>query len=133
MSNVIIMLQELKKSYLHLLHERSTTTCILFLKCYIEKLAFFFNLASYRVHWAGTESATIWRGYMSGAVQSGMRAADEVMERMWPGLPRDNLLQDLDGKRAAQARQIPRWLSLSGAVAVGALLTYAVRRYWLTV
>ncbi|HWC37446.1 MAG TPA: FAD-dependent oxidoreductase, partial [Acidimicrobiales bacterium] len=31
------------------------------------------------VHWAGTETATRWAGYMDGAVQSGERAADEVL------------------------------------------------------
>jgi monoamine oxidase len=31
-----------------------------------------------RVHWAGTESATVWAGYMDGAVRSGERAAAEV-------------------------------------------------------
>jgi len=30
------------------------------------------------VHWAGTETATIWNGYMDGAVQSGERVAHEV-------------------------------------------------------
>jgi hypothetical protein len=30
---------------------------------------------SERIHWAGTETATIWNGYMEGAVQSGERAA----------------------------------------------------------
>ena len=24
-----------------------------------------------RIHWAGTETATVWTGYMDGAVQSG--------------------------------------------------------------
>jgi len=32
-----------------------------------------------RIHWAGTEMATIWAGYMDGAVQSGERAAAEVL------------------------------------------------------
>ena len=32
-----------------------------------------------RIHWAGAETATIWNGYMDGAVQSGERAAEEVM------------------------------------------------------
>lgn len=32
-----------------------------------------------RVHWAGTETATAWNGYIEGAVQSGERAADEVL------------------------------------------------------
>jgi monoamine oxidase len=30
------------------------------------------------VHWAGAETATVWNGYMDGAVSSGERAADEV-------------------------------------------------------
>ena len=32
-----------------------------------------------RIHWAGTETATVWSGYMDGAVQSGERAAAEVL------------------------------------------------------
>jgi monoamine oxidase len=35
-----------------------------------------------RVHWAGTETATRWSGYMSGAVEAGERAADEVLARL---------------------------------------------------
>jgi monoamine oxidase len=31
-----------------------------------------------RIHWAGTETATVWTGYMDGAVRSGERAANEV-------------------------------------------------------
>jgi monoamine oxidase len=31
------------------------------------------------VHWAGTETATRWMGYMDGAVESGQRAASEVL------------------------------------------------------
>lgn len=32
-----------------------------------------------RLHWAGTETATVWNGYMDGAVGSGERAAREVL------------------------------------------------------
>jgi monoamine oxidase len=32
-----------------------------------------------RIHWAGTETATVWTGYMDGAVQSGKRAAAEAV------------------------------------------------------
>ncbi|KIW11211.1 hypothetical protein PV08_10511 [Exophiala spinifera] len=32
-----------------------------------------------RLYWAGTETATSWSGYMEGAVQSGQRAAKEVL------------------------------------------------------
>ena len=35
-----------------------------------------------RIHWAGTETATQWGGYMDGAVQSGLRAADEVLAKL---------------------------------------------------
>ena len=32
-----------------------------------------------RLHWAGTETATVWNSYMDGAVRSGERAAAEVL------------------------------------------------------
>lgn len=32
-----------------------------------------------RIHWAGTETASYWHGYMDGAVRSGERAAQEVL------------------------------------------------------
>jgi len=35
-----------------------------------------------RVHWAGTETATYWSGYMDGAVSSGERAAAEVVAKL---------------------------------------------------
>ena len=35
-----------------------------------------------RVHFAGTETATAWAGYMEGAVQSGERAAAEIQARL---------------------------------------------------
>ena len=38
-----------------------------------------------RVHWAGTETATEWRGYMNGAVQAGQRAACEVLKKLSSG------------------------------------------------
>ena len=31
-----------------------------------------------RIHWAGSESSTVWAGYMDGAVRSGERAAAEI-------------------------------------------------------
>lgn len=36
------------------------------------------------VHFAGTETATHWCGYLSGAVQSGYRAAIEVLKELDP-------------------------------------------------
>ena len=35
-----------------------------------------------RVHWAGTETATYWTGYMDGAVRSGKRSAGEVLAQL---------------------------------------------------
>ena len=32
-----------------------------------------------RIHWSGTETAQVWNGYMSGAVESGERAASEIL------------------------------------------------------
>jgi monoamine oxidase len=34
-----------------------------------------------RIHWAGTETATKWMGYIDGAIESGERAAQEVLTR----------------------------------------------------
>ncbi|HKD88938.1 MAG TPA: FAD-dependent oxidoreductase, partial [Streptosporangiaceae bacterium] len=31
------------------------------------------------IHWAGTETSTVWTGYMDGAIRSGERAAAEVL------------------------------------------------------
>jgi monoamine oxidase len=33
-----------------------------------------------RIHWAGTETAERWMGYVDGAIESGIRAAVEVLE-----------------------------------------------------
>jgi monoamine oxidase len=35
-----------------------------------------------RIHWAGAETATIWNGYMDGAIRSGRRAAEEVLSNI---------------------------------------------------
>ena len=35
-----------------------------------------------RIHWAGTETATYWNGYMDGAISSGQRAANEVLSEL---------------------------------------------------
>jgi monoamine oxidase len=34
------------------------------------------------IHWGGTETATIWAGYMDGAVRSGERVASDVLARL---------------------------------------------------
>lgn len=37
-----------------------------------------------RVYWAGTETATVWTGFMNGAVQAGTRAANEILQKLYP-------------------------------------------------
>jgi monoamine oxidase len=37
------------------------------------------------LHWAGTETATAWCGYLDGALSSGQRAADEVLAALQGG------------------------------------------------
>ena len=34
------------------------------------------------LHWAGAEYATVWNGYMDGAVRSGEESARELLERL---------------------------------------------------
>jgi monoamine oxidase len=53
-----------------------------------------------RIHWAGTETATRWMGYFDGAVQSGKRAAAEVMRT------EGSALATAAGARAAQASRV---------------------------
>lgn len=38
-----------------------------------------------QIHWAGSESATHWCGYMDGAIQAGVRAATEVVHQLGRG------------------------------------------------
>ena len=33
------------------------------------------------IHWAGTETAVRWNGYIDGAIESGKRAAAEITDR----------------------------------------------------
>jgi monoamine oxidase len=53
-----------------------------------------------RIHWAGTETATRWMGYMDGAIQSGRRAAAEVLRA------EGSAVAMAAGARAAQAARI---------------------------
>ncbi|HKH41572.1 MAG TPA: FAD-dependent oxidoreductase, partial [Solirubrobacterales bacterium] len=50
-----------------------------------------------RIHWAGTETATRWMGYMDGAIQSGRRASVEVLRAEGSAIPA------AAGAQAAQA------------------------------
>jgi monoamine oxidase len=53
-----------------------------------------------RIHWAGTETATRWMGYMDGAIQSGRRAAVEVLRA------EGSAVASAAGAQAAQAARV---------------------------
>ncbi|GFN74873.1 amine oxidase [flavin-containing] [Plakobranchus ocellatus] len=57
-----------------------------------------------RVFFAGTETATDWLGYMEGAIQSGERAAQQVL-RTKGMLTEEDILEE---EREANARKLPR-------------------------
>ena len=47
------------------------------------------------LHMAGTETATIWTGYMSGAIQAGQRAALEILQQLKPhAVSHNDILQN---------------------------------------
>ncbi|KAG7322947.1 hypothetical protein KOW79_014293 [Hemibagrus wyckioides] len=48
-----------------------------------------------RIYWAGTETATRWCGYLNGAVQSGQRAALEVLADVSPDVLSESELQEV--------------------------------------
>ena len=53
-----------------------------------------------RIHWAGTETATRWMGYLDGAIQSGKRAAVEALRAEGAAFA------SAAGARAAQAARV---------------------------
>ncbi|KAI4817056.1 hypothetical protein KUCAC02_009344 [Chaenocephalus aceratus] len=84
-----------------------------------------------RIHWAGTETATLWCGYMSGAVQAGQRAALEVLAELFPtSLTREeqDAVQNKPSDEGA-AKQTPtsklRYLCTSKAVVIATLAVSA--------
>lgn len=89
----------------------------------------------YRIHWAGTETATQWCGYMSGAVQAGQRAALEVLAEV-SHIPLTT--EEQEELRAIQSvqgapEQRPSYLPTSKSVVmatltIGALLLLAQRQ-----
>ncbi|KAK7507826.1 hypothetical protein BaRGS_00000791 [Batillaria attramentaria] len=67
-----------------------------------------------RLHFAGTETATSWCGYMNGAVQAGLRAAAELLEKLRPQVLSSEDYGALEGSRPvtqpAQGLSKPRWM-----------------------
>jgi len=80
-------------------------------------------LCDYRVHFAGTESATIWCGFMSGAVQAGSRAAIEVLYDLRPQLVNASDIQSVGRQRrlrkhSSKRRKLVKWTLGIGVCAV---------------
>lgn len=92
-----------------------------------------FVFLSVRVHWAGTETATQWSGFLNGAVQAGMRAAEEVLREITPNRQKEmtTILEKLDQKRPAKAPESgTKWILMIGALVVGLVVTgVVVKRY----
>ena len=57
-----------------------------------------------RVHWAGTETATVWTGFMNGAVQAGTRATNEILQKLYPDFVSPAQDNDDDASRKSNAR-----------------------------
>ncbi|XP_072570032.1 probable flavin-containing monoamine oxidase A isoform X4 [Paramormyrops kingsleyae] len=91
-----------------------------------------------RIYWAGTESATCWCGYMNGAIQSGQRAALEVLERLSPQLLSQDELIEARASAASPPRSRglpPPWCRrpvcfAAAVVALGAALLLARHGGW---
>ncbi|XP_033630696.1 probable flavin-containing monoamine oxidase A isoform X1 [Asterias rubens] len=82
-----------------------------------------------RVHWAGTETATHHVGFMSGAVQSGLRVASEVLTHLDPLYQGDDLLVNLDNMRD-DTRKGPGWMwSVVGLIGVITVTAFLFRRF----
>ncbi|XP_013857909.1 probable flavin-containing monoamine oxidase A [Austrofundulus limnaeus] len=87
-----------------------------------------------RIHWAGTETATQWCGYMSGAVQAGRRAALEVLVEVCHVVLTAEEQEALQQSQPAGSRPSSRLLCLFSRKAVVAALTLSTalllaRRY----
>jgi len=89
------------------------------------------------VHFGGTEAATAWIGYMNGAVESGVRAALEVLQHIKPQSLSSNelmVLQRHSTKQAAVPLDKPglcRWTVLMPLVYVmGMAVMYHLRDHW---
>nr|KAI8766192.1 putative flavin-containing monoamine oxidase A [Biomphalaria glabrata] len=82
-----------------------------------------------RIHFAGTETATVWCGFMNGAIQSGFRAATEVLYHLRPLIITSPDLEVLhlpdDAQETPQVKQ--NWLTWA-AVGMG----FASAVYFLT-
>lgn len=86
-----------------------------------------------RIHFAGTESATVWCGFMNGAVQAGNRAAIEVLYDIRPQLISAQDLKGLKNPRKLQVQKpttghrVMKWTLRIGAVTV---IVFSIRKVY---
>lgn len=83
------------------------------------------------MHLAGTESATVWCGFMNGAVQAGQRAAIEVLYDLRPQLVTAHDLSSIKCKRKQRKQPSSlrkKLIKLTISIGVVALVTMAVRK-----
>lgn len=87
----------------------------------------------FRIHFAGTESATVWCGFMNGAVQAGNRAALEILYDLRPQLVS---VQDIAGikhprkklvKKETSGKKVMKWTFRIGAVT---LLMFTIKKVY---
>ncbi|ELT92234.1 hypothetical protein CAPTEDRAFT_171408 [Capitella teleta] len=80
-----------------------------------------------RLHFAGSESATVWPGFMNGAVQSGCRAANEVLFNLRPQVVSARDMEDTayDARRETETkmrqRRMPRFRIFRWTLGLGVL------------
>ncbi|XP_053542970.1 amine oxidase [flavin-containing] A isoform X5 [Ictalurus punctatus] len=76
-----------------------------------------------RIYWAGTETATRWCGYLSGAVQSGQRAALEVLADVSPAVLSQSELQEVRAGLTMAPSELSRvWDRTGGSASSSRLL-----------
>ncbi|XP_067672306.1 probable flavin-containing monoamine oxidase A [Haliotis asinina] len=83
-----------------------------------------------KIHFAGTETATVWIGTMNGAVQAGLRAATEVLRIIKPEVVTPDDLAILTTNRTRQKKSVrrkskaPSWVTLT--IGLGSLITILI-------
>ncbi len=73
------------------------------------------------VHFAGTETAIRWSGYVDGAVESGQRCAAEILQKSfdWKDRPAPSLMRNQPLGFSSLERNMPKFRTfLTAAVAI---------------
>ena len=87
----------------------------------------------FRIHFAGTESATMFAGFMNGAVQAGRRAAVEVLYDLRPQLVNSHDLREhkpipkVIKHKSSFKRTVARWTVYIG---ITTIVLYSVKKVY---